>query len=104
MLGIPHKMEEVSRVEIGLQFVTVESWDKRARPPIRITEQIPITWNEVATVEIPSEDVTIKASPEVIEQLGEWSGPVQVRISKTSQGHDLEMRSVPPLDPDEIVR
>jgi len=44
VLGIATEMEQISRVEIGLRFVTVESWDRSSRPPIHITHQYPISW------------------------------------------------------------
>lgn len=46
MLGIPTEMEQISNVNIGLRYVTVESWDRTARPPVQLTHNYPISWDK----------------------------------------------------------
>lgn len=41
-----------------------------------------------------TETITLKASPEVIEALKDWSTPVQVRITGTVGAWEMEIRHI----------
>jgi len=47
-----------------------------------------------AEPEQASERVTIMASPEIIEQLKDWSAPLQVKIQKVGERWEMDMRTV----------
>lgn len=50
---------------------------------------------------MPPEMVTVKVSRKLLEQLGEWSRPVQVKIEHTGNGYEMITRDPFVVEPHE---